>query len=237
MNPIGVYSSLSTLDSLAADVDSFFIYLIEKAHLTFCKQSSFRTLLRQISFYDTTELFNPSHSLYEGNPMPQEHTSAAQLTVGFILSLIVSLAIIWFFTKPGSLDKSAHANGLKTLKSKHKILRLKTTKRLQVLRPVPSKTTKKPSVRVSLYPKAGWRRFFPKKKPSTLLSRSTLQVLQELGEPPYMVRKTARSTRKDLWIYLASKSDPTALYLYFTNGRLTKTRFDAFSGSISSDSL
>lgn len=81
-------------------------------------------------------------------------------------------------------------------------------------------------------PKAGWEQYFPDAETTTLEGKSTEEVRQLLGEPPFLVRSTAVNPQnnREVWIYTPFDQDPTGLYLFFKGGQLASSRLDEFPG-------
>lgn len=81
-------------------------------------------------------------------------------------------------------------------------------------------------------PKEGWEQYFPDAETTTLEGEPIEDVRRLLGEPPFLVRSTAVDPQnsREVWVYTPFADDPTGLYLFFSGGRLEKSRLDEFPG-------
>ncbi len=81
-------------------------------------------------------------------------------------------------------------------------------------------------------PAEGWEEYFPEPESTTLEGESVEDVLELLGEPPFMIRSIAAlpNANREVWVYVPFEDDPTGLYLFFKGNRLESSRLDEFPG-------
>lgn len=68
----------------------------------------------------------------------------------------------------------------------------------------------------------------------TLIGKTSTQIKQLKGEPTDAAIND--QTKKEIWVYAATGEDPTATYIYFTNGKVSQVANDEYNGDLTSNS-
>ncbi len=73
---------------------------------------------------------------------------------------------------------------------------------------------------------------FLKSPGSELLGKTKDEVKSIKGQPQDSGQNT--KTKKEVWVYLEQKDDPTATYIYFLNNKVAKVKLDEYNGTLES---